>query len=52
MNYKQVQFCLLIYRVLCQGRRRKSRKVAEDKAIKTKIKLLYQSAQKWDSVKK
>ena len=52
MNYKQVQFGFLIYRVLCQRRRSKSGKVTENKAIKTKIKLMYRLAQKWDSVKK
>ena len=60
MDCKQVQFCFLIYTVpgvlvgAEWGGRRRQRvgKWQKNKAIKTKIKLLCQPAQKRDSVKK
>lgn len=59
MDCKQVQFCFLIYTVPGvleegsggEGRRQRVGKWQKNKAVKTKIKLLYQPAQKWDSVK-
>lgn len=50
INYKYVKFCFLM--CIVQGGEEESKKVAENKVIKTKVKLLYKPAQKWDSATK